>query len=181
MNKRGVSSVLVIICIILPLFLIAVYFVFDHPILRMLSLAFAVALTLLDFLYFPRRWSSSFRRFDSHLDRAQSSLFTESLSHLKEEYQKLYHQYEKLPESHKERCYSPLIQIRSKIEDLIQTVKKLETLVQEIGQGTVQGQQQRYEEMNRLFQKLPRKEQKQWYPHLRHARELLEKGPTENT
>lgn len=180
MNRRGISSPFSIISIVLPIILIVVYFVSDHPILRLLSLAFAVALTLLDFLYFPRRWSSPLRRFDSRIEHLNSLLLTEPLSRLKEEYQKIYQFYEKLPESKKESCYGPLIRVRSRIEDLIQTAKKVEALVQEIGHGTLEGQQQRYESLAELYSKLPRKEQKQWASHLRHAREILEKGSTEN-
>lgn len=140
----------------------------------MLSLALAVALALLGFLYLPVRWPSSFHRLKSHLEQTESLLFTETVSSLKEEYQKACQQYEKLPEKKKEKCYGPLLHLREKIEELIQSTKRLETLAGEISLSTKERQQQCYEEMKELYQKLPRKEQKQWYPHLQRVREMFE-------
>ena len=180
MNSRFPSLiVLLVVGLFVPLLLLVAYFVLDNPILRMLSLALAVALALLDFLYFPVKWPSASHRLSSHLDHLQSLLFTESLTSLKQEYEKMYHHYEKLSESRKEKCYGPLLQIRGRIEDIMHSVKRLEVLAQQVNQGTLQGQQQRYAEMGEIYQKLPRKEQKQWYPQLRQALEVLEKGVSE--
>ncbi|MBI4152817.1 hypothetical protein HY495_03840 [Candidatus Woesearchaeota archaeon] len=180
MSQRFPSLVILLaIGLFVPLLLLMAYFVLDNPILRMLSLALAVALTLLDFLYFPAKWPSSSHRLASRLDHFQTLLFTESLASLKQEYEKMYQHYEKLSERRKEKCYGPLLQIRGRIEDIIHSVKRLEVLAQQVNQGTLQGQQQRYAEMGEIYQRLPRKEQKQWYPQLRQALEILEKGVSE--
>ncbi len=176
MNFHRFSLVLVIASLFVPLLLLAAYFVLDNPLLRPLSLALAAALVLIEGLYFPMQWSSSGRRFQARVEYVQSLLFTELLARLKEEYHQLYVQYEKLPAAKKYQCYNPLVRLREQIEELIQSAKKLETLAQGIGSGTLEGQQRRYEEMSELYQKLPRQEQKQWDSHLRHAKELLEKG-----
>ncbi|MBI4151647.1 hypothetical protein HY496_01640 [Candidatus Woesearchaeota archaeon] len=176
MNSRVYSIIQLSLSIVTPLLLLLAYFIFDNPILRLLSLALSVALFLLAFLYFPTKWSTSLRRFNSHLDRVQSLLFSEPLTTLKREYEQLYHHYESLSDDTKEKCYGPMLQIRGRIEELLQSMKKLETLASDEGYDTLEKQRQRYEDMNELYLKLPPKEQKHWAAHLRRVREVLEKG-----
>ncbi len=176
MNKRGVSTWLTVIMGLLPFLFLGLYFVSDNPVIRMLSLALCVALILIGVIYFPLHLTSHSSSFRSRVERAQSLLLTENLDRLKREYQTLHDLYNKLSLKKKRDVYDLLTVFRTEIEEIIRSAKLLEELTGKIGQGGLEGQKQRYGEMEQLFQTLPKKEQDKWYSHLSHAKELLERG-----
>ncbi len=176
MNKRGFSTWLLIIVGLLPFLFLGLYFISDNPVVRMLSLALCVALILIGVIYFPLHLTSHSSSFKSRVERAESLLLTENIDRLKQEYQMLHTLYDKLSLKQKRDGYDLLTNFRSEIEEIIRSTKQLEALVGKVGQGGLEGQKQRYEEMEQLFQTLPKKEQDRWYSHLSHAKELLEKG-----
>lgn len=176
MNKRGFSRWLTIVVGLLPFLFLGLYFISDNPVIRMLSLALCVALILIGLIYFPLHFTSHSSGFKSRIERAESLLLTENSIRLKQEYQKLHDFYDKLPLKRKQEVYGLLTNFRTEIEEIIRSAKLLEELTGKIGQGGLEGQKQRYEEMQELYQTLPQKEQEKWYPHLSHAKELLERG-----
>ncbi len=176
MNKRGFSTWLMVVMGLLPFLFLGLYFISDNPVVRMLSLALCVALILIGVIYLPLHFTSHSSNIKSRLERAESLLLSETIGQLKQEYQKLHDLYEKLSLKKKQDVYDLLTNFRSEIEEIIRSTKQLEVLVGKIGQGGLEGQKQRYEEMQQLFQTLPKKEQDKWYPHLTHAMEVLERG-----
>ncbi len=176
MDKRGFSTWLTMIMGFLPFLFLGLYFISDNAVIRMLSLALCVALILIGVIYFPLHFTSHSSGFKTRIERAESLLLTENSTRLKQEYQKLHDLYDKLSLKQKREVYGLLTNFRTEIEEIIRSAKLLEELTGKIGQGGLDGQKQRYEEMQELYQTLPQTEQEKWYPHLSHAKELLEKG-----
>lgn len=167
------SSILYVVVSVLNLLLLVLYFVSGNRIIQVLSLASFVALCVIATLYFPYHLASPLHKIRRKIDGLQAVATKETLDYLKEKYKELYEAYLSLSESRKKQVYGPIVRIHETIENHLQAVKRLETLLQQGKAEIAAEEQQRYKEIVDLYSGLPLKEQEHFFVRVAHIKERI--------
>lgn len=114
----------------------------------------------------PRQLQRQLRRVHS---RGRSSLAV-----LTNDYHKLCILHHQLSSDHQAQFQQPLQEVRERIERILKAAKVMETLLQDVSTGSLQKQQQKYEDIFEIYQKLPEDVQQEYYSQMMQAKELLE-------
>ena len=173
--KKGFIGFLIIGPILLGLG-IAGYFVFPEKVHKMASLAFAGLMLLINVIGILDHFFAKHQRLRKKLEAINSVTQGEDLEKMKETYKDIYDLYMKVSEKYKRNFYAKIMEIRERIERKLKASKKLEILVKNIGKGTIKQQETNYNELYKVYQRLPDAMKKKYYHHIIHAKELLGKG-----
>lgn len=103
-------------------------------------------------------------------------IFYESLEVLKVHYLDILNLYLKLSDRHKPKFYPKIVDIKEKLESHFQTEKNVRTLLHQAEGKALADLKQIYDKLYPEFSKLPHKVQGQYYAHLVHLRQKMEKG-----
>ncbi len=177
MNKRGSAfAITITISLLLIGGLSALYFLIDDTRIQWLSLALLFAVFLFLVIDIVRTFTSPSHHLKKSIKEMHSLIKKEPLETLREKYVAIYESYMKLSEKKKQHFYQDIHSLRETIEDQLQAEKKVEELLQQSSQGTVQQQQQIYELLHTYSQKLPQKVQEKFYPQIVAMKEKLSRG-----
>ena len=174
-NNHGFISFLIVSPILLGLALVA-YFVLKQKEYQLASLGFAGLVIVISLVVFTGRFLSKHQQLRKKLNEINSITQGDSLERMKLAYGKIYDLYMRVSEKHKRNFYAEVTEIRERIERKMRIGKKLEIIIGNIGKGTIEQQKINYEELHKIYQRLPDSMKKQYYTHLIHAKKLLENG-----
>ncbi len=110
------------------------------------------------------------------LDEVTPWLSEGPVESLKEKYMQIYGLYLKVSEGEKRNFYARVVDLREKIEEMLQAEKQVEERLAKSGEGSLAEKKKGYEVMHAFYQKLPKKAQEQFYPQVVNWKEELEKG-----
>ncbi len=130
---------------------------------------FSIIFVYFEFVYPPVRLKRK-------LIKIEKSIEEEPIELLKSQYDGIYNLYLKLSEIKKKKHYSSIVWLREKIESYIQAEKEIEELFEKSSRLRGFKQQKKiYIDINRLYNKLPPKNQDKYYQRILHLREVLER------
>lgn len=174
-KNKGFIAFLIVGPILLILAVVA-YFVLKQNEYQLASLGFAGVITIISLMVIADHFFSKHQRLRRTLNEINSVTKGESLEKMKQAYEEIYDLYMGVSERHKRNFYTEVTEVRERIERKMRTVKKLEILVSNIGKGTIEQQKKNYEELHKIYTRLPDPMKNQYYNHLIHAKKLLEQG-----
>lgn len=95
---------------------------------------------------------------------------------VKKPYLDLYTLYLKLSEKKKQNFYTRVNSLRERIEEHLKNENDIKRLFQQADTGDIAEQKKTYLEIYRVYEKLPRKVQHEYYPRIVQLRDRLERG-----
>ncbi|MBI2581505.1 hypothetical protein HYV87_00050 [Candidatus Woesearchaeota archaeon] len=110
------------------------------------------------------------------LKKIAPSIDTEPADKVKQQYLQIYGLYLKLGEKKKQNFYSRVNSLRERIEDHLQNEKEISRLFQEVDRGSIQEQKKIYLQIYKVYEKLPRNIQHEYYSKIVQLRDRLERG-----
>ena len=179
-HKQGSVASMVILVLIALMLGVVLYLLFQPgaekgTALRMVLLFIIAAMGFALVWYVLWEFSAA-NRLRRLLKKISPMVSTESTEEVKKLYLKIYNLYMKLSEKKKQNFYSRVNSLRESIEEHLQKEKKLGRLLQDTEKGSLDEQKKRYLEIFSIYEKLPRKVQTQYYPHIVQLRDRLERG-----
>ncbi len=175
-NKRGSVVLSFILLVMIIGGLSTGYFLVKNEELKLVLLLLVAVIGLIGTPIIIFQLVGKARKIRKRLKQIETLIPVESLETLKDKYLEIYTLYLKLPERDKQNFYGRVTQLREKLEGQLKAEKKLQLLL-EHDAGTLEQQQQQYEEMNLLYEKLPLKVQEKYSVALTQRKEELEGGP----
>ena len=119
---------------------------------------------------------SHHQRLRRKLRKMAALIVVEPTETLKNLYLEIYHLYLSVSHRHQKRYYPVVLGIRKRLEEGMQTEKRMEYLFEEVQKKSLSAAIKMYEEIQVLFRKLPQKSQGKYYAKLIHLRQKLEVG-----
>lgn len=174
-KNKGFIAFLIVSPILLILALTA-YFVLKQKEYQLASLGFAGFMVIICIIILLDHFFSKPQRLRRKLDEINSITKGDSLEKMKKIYEQIYDLYMRVSERHKRNFYAEVTEVRDRIERKMRIGKKLEILVSNIGKGTIEQQKKNYEELHKIYVRLPDSMKNQYYSHIIHAKKLLEQG-----
>ncbi len=176
-NKKGkVYHLPIMFLVVGLLLLVGLAYVADDERVTLIALGLAVLTVLGALVYVYVHIISPQRTFRRKLYLLTWNLHKYAIEELKDLYQEVYTLYLKLPEHKKANVYTSVTKLRESIEAKMKAAKKLERMMERLGEGTMSQLQAKYEEAKKVFEELSEGEKRKFQTALNAVKEKLERG-----
>lgn len=155
---------------------VTVYLLTKSENVRFLFLIIALVSLILIVILIILHYSSRTKKMVEIIENLTKKTSTASLDILKKEYQFAHSVYLKLSEKNKAKFYPHLIKLREHIGNLLVSLKKVETLLNESSKGSLKLRQNKFEQLKTHFHKLPQGEKDKVQQNIMHLKEQLGRG-----
>ncbi|NQV90991.1 hypothetical protein HQ489_00805 [Candidatus Woesearchaeota archaeon] len=171
-KRGGLLTVLIIVFISASALLLFL----ESPGLQLLLGVIAVLTLIFGIVVFHHSVWTSARKLEEKIEHLLAKAHDIPLEFLKKEYKILYGHYLKMPLDKKKDHYLKLMQLRKKIEELIQKGKEFETKLTDSVSGTVKEIQEKTTELEKHYKRLPAEHQKKYAQHMIQLKDQVGKG-----
>ena len=174
--ERGPITAFFIYIVIVVSGLITFYLVAPEDYRTYFFLPLVAAVTIIGVLLLVWALHSTPETLRRKINHLLKIIFYETLEVLKVHYMDILNLYLKLSDKHKPKFYPKRVDIKEKLESHFQTEKNVRTLLHQAEDKALADLKKIYDELYQEFSKLPHKVQGQYYAHLVHLRQKMEKG-----
>ena len=176
LQKKGVVYAMTIFMLITLAMLAVLFFVTQRGPVKTFSFVLFIIVLIVGLVYIYMQLTSVETKMRRKLKYVKKLVGKVSIDFMKHHYNQLHQIYSKLPERHKPHYGRQVNKIHQELETMLVAEKKIQALMAEAGDKTIEEQKEMFHTLHKLYRQLPESTKEKYYHFLVYVRKKLEHG-----